>query len=316
MTPFRLRKWYLDGLNADGAFVLAFLAEVRFVGLAHRVLNLEVVPPGGVAAARLSIPLRRLEATPDGGASFDGGGLRLGPAGGLTVERDDLRVDLKLTHPAPARDEELPVLEVAHGRRRLLWMPRVPTAELCGTVALPGQLFEVASCQGYADFVESTILPPITPVDLLLWGRAHDPEAAATFALLVRARRPLRGLVVVEHRGRLEAFGTPALSVHELAPAPVGGGMCPRRYEISATRPDARVQVSVEHGRPLSVADFVADSMPSHPRAAAALSLLARRPRGAKHLAVAVVRLETAAGTILTGAIPCIAEAVRFGRRA
>lgn len=168
---FRLEKWYIDTLLADGSVLLVYLGRICVLGhwMSRVTADLFLADGsairGGATAGRVAGKGRRL---------------RFGPAaiddGNLTFETDTLSGRLAFAPRCSDVNGTDPFLR--HGRRSLTWAVEIPDADVSGELSWQGNRMPVAG-RGYRDRVWYDIPPWQFPVRELVWGRAAAGEHAA-----------------------------------------------------------------------------------------------------------------------------------------
>jgi len=176
---FRLEKWYIDTLMADGTVLLVYLGRTCIAGVWVSRVTAELFMPDGTAV-RASAAAGRVS----GGE----GSLVFGPAKirgeELTFEMEGFSGRLRFVPRYPPSATTEPFLQ--RGRRRLTWEIEVPDADVTGELRWPAGRLTVTG-RGYRDRVWYDLLPWRFPIRELVWGRAVAGDHAATW---VRATTP------------------------------------------------------------------------------------------------------------------------------
>jgi hypothetical protein len=282
-----LRKWYLDVLTADGIYIFLYFAYVRVAGYTMRSLVLHVAPGGSEDS--LTIPLRvRSHEERSGGereivVSLHSGAIRIGREGCHVSATNSLAsVDLDYT-PITQGKYRAVRIEGQHGGH-ILWEPIGVRYRVEGRVLLNGSRIDIHESAGYADFLESTILPPRVPVRRLFWGRAHCPEGDLAFMHASGvAGGPSWSRLILHRQGRMEESDSVVItdpSGHWSGPAAMGIG----HYVVRAPLTSGEFQMTVRHQKTVQKGSFVDQQRICLPLLGSLVKKVTRDPRGTKFL--------------------------------
>lgn len=280
-----LRKWYCDLLTTGGTYLFVYFAYVRLAGVTTRSLVLHIAPEGSARPQTFSLPVNSFR---------EGDGGRLDVAlkdGRLGVDRKvchlaarNSRADVDLHYTLVVPGGTRPVRIEPSARGHVLWEPLGLRYRVDGQLTLDGLRVAVEGSAGYADFLESTILPPWVPVRRLLWGRAHLPDADLTFMRASGEAGSASWSRFLLHRGgKIEESDNVAVtdqSARDADPSdPNTGG-----YVLRVRLPDENLCMTVRRRKPVQCASFIDQQAIRWPMARALAKKVTRDPHGSKYL--------------------------------
>ncbi len=280
-----LRKWYCDLLTARGTYLFVYFAYVRLAGATARSMVLHIAPEGAARAHTFSLPVDSFRAP-------DGGGLDVILKDGrigvdrvrcdITARNPRADVDLHYTLVVPGGTR--PVLIKPSGRGHVFWEPIGLRYRVDGQMTLDGVRIDVGGCAGYADFLESTILPPWVPVRRLLWGRAHLPDADLTFIRASGETDSTSWSRLILHRGgKIEESDDIEITDQKGVHAPPSG-MDGTGYVVLARLPEESLHMTVTRRKPVQCASFIDQQSIRWPVARTLAKKITRDPHGSKYL--------------------------------
>jgi hypothetical protein len=288
LAMYLLRKWYLDLLTPGGDYLFLYFAFVRLAGVTFRSLVLHVAPAG--AADPITIPLHAQSHEDRAGEDrhlqvrLDSGAIRIGPEGcQVLVANEEVTLDLAFATTTHSGRERVRI----DGPRgsHILWEPVGLRYSVEGRVLVRGVRFSVRGGAGYADFLESTVLPPEVPVRRLHWGRVHGPASDLVFmhasglaGTPSSSRLILRGETIQES-DRVLISGLPGRSA---------GASTADGYLLTAPLPGGEFRMTVRHQKTVQKAAFI-DQQKFGPLLAALVRKVTRNPRGTKYLSRAEI---------------------------
>ncbi len=168
---FRLEKWYIDTLLADGSVLLVYLGRMCVLGHWMSRVTADFFRPDGRA-------IRGSAAA--GSVTGQGKRLQFGPAiiedETLTFRTRGLSGRLVFMPRYPPAAATGPFLQ--DGRRSLIWETEIPDADVSGKLSWPSGELKVVG-RGYRDRVWYDFLPWRFPIRELTWGRATAGEHSA-----------------------------------------------------------------------------------------------------------------------------------------
>jgi hypothetical protein len=180
LAMYLLRKWYIDLLTPGGEYLFLYFAFVRLAGFTFRSLVLHVAPSG--AGVPVTIPLKARWHQDRAGddrmvlVGLESGGMRISPEGCRVLAVDKgVSLDLVFT-PSTHSGRQRVRIDGPRGSH-IFWEPVCLRYKVEGHARVSGAPIDVRGAAGYADFLESTVLPPEVPVRRLLWGRVHGPAS-------------------------------------------------------------------------------------------------------------------------------------------
>jgi hypothetical protein len=292
IAMYLLRKWYVDLLTHDGMYLFLYYAFIRIAGVITRSLVLHIAPAGADDA--VSIPLGADSHIEDASGGRE---IRVGlKAGGILIGRNgcritarDPRATVDLVYSPLTSAAASPVIIAGTNGGHIRWEPIGVRYRVSGTVTMNGSRFDVEECPGYADFLESTILPLRVPVRKLIWGRGHFPTADLTFMhasggsgtpswsrLIVYRGEKVEESDMVEITG---ASGLPADSSTNTLGS----------YLLRATLPREEFAMTVSHRKAVQRGSFIDQQKIRWQPARSFIKRVTRDPRGTKYLSSAEI---------------------------
>lgn len=186
---FRLVKWYLDVVGADGDCAIVYAADIGLGGM-HLVANAILESPALDASAGPS-EARTTERT-----ALIGARMPEPTADGWTWACERLGSHGRWRRPHAAGPEQV---LYAEGTKAVRWECIAPTAH--ATLVTPGRMIEGP---GYLERLELTLEPWRLPLSTLRWGR-FTTFARSVVWIQWRGRHPLDLVLVdgIAHRSHL-----------------------------------------------------------------------------------------------------------------
>ncbi len=284
---YLLRKWYFDLLTAEGMYLFLYFAYVRLAGVTSRSLVLHVAPGNQEGTFTESVPVKS-HREPGGGARELAVGLKRGTimveGRGCRIALGTSRASLDLSYSLVVPGGGRPVLIEGARKGRILWKPIGIRYRVEGTVTVDGSRFMLDGCAGYADFLESTILPPWVPVRHLLWGRAHCPEEDLAFVHASGlAGAPSWSRFLLHRKGKVQESDQVEITGESGIPsAPSAGGT--GGYTVRAGFPGEVYEMTVHHCRTVQNASFIDQQRFRWSIARSLAKRITRDPHGSKFL--------------------------------
>jgi len=311
---FRLRKWYFDFLTPAGEYAYVYFAYITIAGRTLRSLTVHVAHPGGSPVTRSFLIDRHDEhgaGMTDCALGLPCGGIRIGGHDcALDFQKGDCRV--RLAYASGTGTPETPV-EIVTGRKsRIAWTPVALRYAVSGQVALGDTVVDPGGAGGYADALESTCLPPIVPVHMLYWGRAHHATFDLTYTHAVgRGGRIVCSRFYLQNGGAAQC-GPLAFEGDSPRPGASAGAPIVGDYVISGSAGSGHVSARVHRMRAVQESGFIDQQDVRSPLLRGLLRLCTRDPRGAKYLSRAAVSLLLPRGEERVEDLALIDECVRL----
>lgn len=308
---FLLRKWYCDILTQNRVYLFVYFAYFRLLGRTMRSLTLHCARPGAP-------PVTRSFAVAHHSEHHDARSrcvLRI-PEGEITVAGRECLVALSrgdctvhLRYSSAEKFSGTPVSISTGGRSRILWTPIGLKYLVSGTATVGGETVVVKDADGYADFLESTYLPPRVPVRTLYWGRIHHPRIDCVYMHASGNRRDqIWSKLFVRTRDRM-LEGGPATIV-PLTPLLSAGtdGITPGTYDVGSETGAGRVSIRIRRISAVQSQGFVDQQDIRSKIASSLLKVLTRNPRSTKYLSRAEISLEGGTHPVRVRDVPVIEE--------
>lgn len=282
---YLLRKWYFDLLTPGGTYLFLYFAYIRLAAAKMYSLVLHIAPGDSAKTHTFPLPVKSLREGGKEGHEF----LALLKDGAITLDRNGCRITVK--HPRSSVDLSYspvipggtgPVLIPGDGGH-ILWEPIGIRYRVEGLVTLDGLRLDVSGSAGYADFLESTILPPRVPVRRLLWGRAHHAGADLTFMHASGTGGfPSWSRLILHRGGKIEeSKGIEIVRAGEQEGSPAKAS---DEYTLRARLPDTELLINVRRRKLVQCSSFIDQQNIRWTIARSLVKKFTRDPRGSKYL--------------------------------
>ncbi len=280
---YLLRKWYFDLLTPGGTYLFFYFAYIRLAGAYMRSLVLHIAPENSTDSHTFPLTVKSVGEGEghDFQAILKNGSVTL-ERGGCRIKAGDARSSLDLDFAPVVPGGTRPVLIPGKGGR-ILWEPICIRYRVGGRVTLDGSCLDVTGSAGYADFLESTILPPRVPVRRLLWGRAHFSGSDLTYMhASAEGGEPSWSRLVLHRGGKIEACD----GIEITRPAVKDGVPTADNdeYRLRARLPGEEFRVTVRRRKLVQRAGFIDQQKIRWPVARSLVKKFTRDPRGSKYL--------------------------------
>ena len=291
---FRLRKWYFDFLTPANEYVFVYFATLRLAGYTIPSLTVHAATVGAksLRTRYLPIPSHEVREGEDGAVKISF------PCGQISVERDvcSLTFDSRgctvdLQYEAAKCEAFSPLLISTGTKNHISWRPLQLKYDVSGSISLDGGRIEAHGAHGYADYIESTFLPPIVPVRHLFWGRLHHDEIDISFvrAMMGGSSREWSALCGQSGSGKIVGDRVSMSPDFQRTPGVVSD--TGKGYQIRATTTHGEIQLRVRHVAVVQEGSFIDQQEISSPILRAAAKALTRNPTSSKYLSLADVIL-------------------------
>ena len=311
---YRLRKWYVDTVSAQGDYLFSYLSELVLFGIRRCQLTFILTSSGG-SPRIFNFPLRGpLRYSGAAAAEFHMGELHFRiTREGLEVRAEEggcrlsCRSSANFEVPLP----ELRLIIRGAGRSSISWFPLGIRIPVRAAVRLPGRTLQLQSSPGYADFLESALFPLIVPLRRLFWGRLHAGEMNLVYTVYQARSGEQRGKVLVQVNHRLFVFNRVCLQSRDWSVSPDLKMRYPKRVVLFAWGKGNSLELDVRHTRITMESDFVSDSGASRIERIG-VRFLSRNLRSIKFFATADIKFMAAGHRVVLKRRFLIAEFVRL----
>jgi hypothetical protein len=313
MNRYHLAKWFFDVLSEDGTYILGYLSIVEFPGYRTARMSVHAAPADGSPGRAASWPVslrtgpgqEGTGTVPLGDDRFDIGA----EASRLSLRSAETSLDLQ--YAGDSFPPAAPLIMSPDGRRRLLWLPVMPKALVCGRIRIGDWEVELSGRDGYLDYVSSDVLPPRAPVETLHWGRLHSERCD-----LCWTRVHWKGRTWSRLYGRTD--GAP-FTMEGLEIADTGTARSetldldwPEASVLTARGGNRSLRLGLRHERPAVESGFLNAEETGAGVFNGILRRWAKDPKGIKFFSRAELEIRDGAGTIHQSGLRCIDEYVKF----
>lgn len=313
---YRFRKWYVDCLGPRKEFVFAYVADVQLGALHLRSLTVHLADPGSAVSVTRSFPLSAaaIKALDSDGIGTVQPGIKsagLWPPQPATFELRENDCAIALHWENQPRFE--PVIIPTCGNSSIIWKPLALPCAVSGRVNMGGRQIELQEASGYADYVDSTCLPPLVPVRTLRWGRISEPDFALAY-IVASDRLGTRSWSQLHARSADSWFQGEDVCLRVEDTDSVTDESCDggRAYSISAVSKGCQATVRFHPEACVQGGSFINQQTCRSILMRLLLKCLTRNPRGRKFLGHADLTFEGPGVCLAKKHIPCIDELVNL----
>ncbi len=272
---YLLRKWYFDLLTNGGTYLFLYVAYVRLAAAKMCSLVFHIAPADSVTTHTIPLPVMSLKEGGKEGREFhallmDGSVTQTRNGCSILAKHPRCSVDLNFAPVIPGGAS--PVV-IPGDSGHILWEPIGIRYRVDGLVTFDGMRLDATGSAGYADFLESTILPHRVPIRRLLWGRAHHPEADLTFIHASGTEgSPAWSRLLLHREGKIEESDRIEIvrAVDE--------------YTLRARLPDRDLHIKVRRRKLVQCSSFIDQQKIRWTIARSLVKKLTRDPHGSKFL--------------------------------
>jgi len=305
-----LQKWFFDVLLPGNAYVYFYITHIKFFGFSVSRFNLHYRSETRILSFSEKIDLQIIDPNNFSGKSAGFRKVR----GGFVIEIHKRYLDICLLYKNPDQFNYTQFNPdfISYNNRKIEWYPLILKGQPEGRLNLKDFKIQIRSCEGYIDYVCSTVLPNKVPISELYWGRLHHKELDFSYSITFDNNKQLATAHCLCRLNNqfLETDKT-EIKIHENGYSEELKISYPRVIELTSMFKSCEITLLISQGEKLIESGFFDEQQNINKLLIKSIKTFSKNPLGIKFLSDVQVEIKSVKSIHIDG-LKLISEYVRF----